>query len=86
MQREKIASLRDAQVYFTKRLEGILAKHHKQMIGWNEILNDELRRSTAIMSWTGVGPGYQAARTGLSRRHGPRAALLFRYGLSAGLR
>ena len=64
LKREKIASPHDAQVYFTKRLEGILAKHHKQMIGWNEILNDELQRSTAIMSWTGVGPGYQAARTG----------------------
>ncbi len=64
LKREKIANLHDAQVYSTKRLEGILARHHKQMIGWNEILNDKLQRSTAIMSWTGVGPGYQAVRMG----------------------
>ncbi len=64
MEREKIDSLHGVQVYFTKRLETILAKHKKQMIGWNEILNERLERSTGIMSWTGVGPGYQAVRMG----------------------
>ncbi len=64
MAREKIASLHDAQVYFTARLEKILARRHKRMIGWNEILNDKLQRTTGIMSWTGIGPGYQAARLG----------------------
>ncbi len=64
MQREKITTLAAAQVYFTKRLEGILAKRHKHMIGWNEILNDGLQRSTKIMSWTGTEPGYRAARMG----------------------
>jgi hexosaminidase len=62
IQREKLGDEGGAQVYFTKRLEGILAKHHKKMIGWNEILNDKLQRTTAIMSWVGTGPGYQAAR------------------------
>ena len=64
MAREKIASLHDAQVYFTARLEKILARRHKRMIGWNEILNDKLQRTTGIMSWTGIGPGYQAPRLG----------------------
>jgi hexosaminidase len=64
IQREKLGDERGAQVYFTKRLEGILAKHHKKMIGWNEILNDKLLRSTAIMSWVGTGPGYEAAKMG----------------------
>lgn len=64
IEREKIDSLHGVQVYFTKRLETILAKHKKQMIGWNEILNEKLERSTGIMSWTGVGPGYQAVRMG----------------------
>lgn len=62
--REKLGGLGGAQVYFTKRLEGILAKHHKKMIGWNEILNDKLARSTGIMAWTGTGPGYEAAKKG----------------------
>lgn len=64
IQREKLDGERGAQVYFTKRLEGILARHKKKMIGWNEILNEKLLRSTAIMSWVGSGPGYQAARMG----------------------
>jgi hexosaminidase len=62
IQREHLVGERGAQVYFTRRLEAILAKHHKKMIGWSEILNDQLRRSTGIMSWNGVGPGYEAAR------------------------
>ena len=82
MAREKIASLHDAQVYFTARLEKILARRHKRMIGWNEILNDKLQRTTGIMSWTGIGPGYQARAVGLSRGHGPRATQLLRHGLS----
>jgi len=62
--REKLGGLGGAQVYFTKRLEGILAKYKKNMIGWNEITNDRLARTTGIMSWTGTGPGYHAARMG----------------------
>jgi hexosaminidase len=64
IQREKLGGEGGAQVYFTKRLEGILAKHRKKMIGWNEILNDHLQRTTAILSWVGPGPGYDAARQG----------------------
>jgi hexosaminidase len=64
IEKEKLGSLSGAQVYFTKRLELILAKHQKKMIGWNEILNGNLQRSTGIMSWTGTGPGYQASRMG----------------------
>jgi hexosaminidase len=64
MAENKIGNLRGAQVYFTKRLEGILAGHNKKMIGWNEILNDKLERSTGIMSWIGTGPGYNAAKRG----------------------
>lgn len=64
IEREKLGGLGGAQVYFTKRLEQILAKRHKKMIGWNEIMNDKLDRTTAIMSWIGTGPGYQAAKMG----------------------
>ena len=64
IEREKLGGLSGAQVYFTKRLEQILAKHHKKMIGWNEILNDRLERTTGIMSWTGTGPGFDAAKKG----------------------
>ena len=84
MQREKLAALRDAQVYFTKRLEDILARHHKLMIGWNEILNDKLRRSTAILSWTGTAPGYQAARQGFPVVMAPGPHCYFDMGYAQG--
>ncbi len=64
MAREKIGNLHDAQVYFTKRMEVILASHNKKMIGWNEITSPKLERTTGIMAWTGAGAGYNAARMG----------------------
>ncbi len=84
MRREKLAALRDAQVYFTKRLEDILARHHKLMIGWNKILNDKFRRSTAILSWTGTAPGYQAARQGFPVVMAPGPHCYFDMGYAQG--
>ncbi len=64
MSKNNIGNLRGAQVHFTKRLEVILADYDKKMIGWNEIMNDKLERTTGIMSWIGTGPGYHAAKRG----------------------
>jgi hexosaminidase len=53
------------QNYFIRRLEKIVKSHHRSMIGWNEIMHGgELEKDTAIMSWTGTGPGYAAAKKG----------------------
>ena len=64
MERENILNLHDVQVAFTKHLEGIVAQRGKHLFGWNEILDDRLNKGTGIMSWTGTGPGYAAARQG----------------------
>jgi hexosaminidase len=64
MDREKIASLNQIQRYFTHRYEEILRMHGRKMIGWNEILNDKLEKDSAVMAWTGLDPGYQAAAGG----------------------
>lgn len=65
MEREKIGSVSGAQGYFTRRLEKIIDSHGKRMIGWNEILGGgQLRPDTTVMSWTGTGPGFDAARRG----------------------
>lgn len=64
MEREKLADLKQVQVYFTRRLEKIFAERGKRIFGWNEILNDHLDRRTGIMAWTGSGPGYTAANKG----------------------
>jgi hexosaminidase len=64
MEREKITSLAHIQRYFTARYEEILRKHGRKMIGWNEILDDKLSKSTAVMAWQNDVPGYKAATGG----------------------
>jgi len=43
----------ELQAYFNQRLEVILKKHDKKMIGWDEILNPALPRTILIQSWRG---------------------------------
>lgn len=64
MEKEGLKNLHEVQVHFTKRLEEVVAKHGKKLFGWNEIQSEKLYRGTGIMSWTGTGPGYDAARKG----------------------
>lgn len=64
MQREKLNNLHEVQVHFTRRLEGILRKHDKKMIGWQEIAHPKLDKQTGIMAWIGPEPGWNAAKRG----------------------
>ena len=43
----------ELQSYFNQRLLPILTKHHKKMIGWDEILNPALPKDIMIQSWRG---------------------------------
>lgn len=52
------------QAYFNQRLLKILQKHGKKMIGWDEILHDDLPRDAMIQSWRGPGSLADAARKG----------------------
>lgn len=42
------------QTYFNQRLSRILTKHHRNMIGWDEILHPDLPSATVIESWRGT--------------------------------
>lgn len=64
MEKEKLSNLHQVQVHFTRRLEGIITKHGRKMIGWQEIADDRLSRDTAIMAWISAGPGWNAAKRG----------------------
>jgi len=44
---------RDLQAYFNQRLEKILTKNHKIMVGWDEILHPDLPKTIVIQSWRG---------------------------------
>ena len=52
------------QSYAVRRMEGILAKYGKRLIGWDEILEGGLSPNATVMSWRGEKGGIQAAREG----------------------
>jgi len=56
----------DLQAYFNQRLQRILSKHHKSMIGWDEVLHPDLPKTIVIQSWRGQESLATAARQGYS--------------------
>jgi hexosaminidase len=54
----------DLQAYFTQRVQQILKKHGKTMIGWDEVLQPGLDRDTVIQSWRGPEALADAASKG----------------------
>jgi hexosaminidase len=51
--------------YFNERLSRILAKHHRRMVGWDEILHPELPAGSVVQSWRGTEYLGRAAAQGL---------------------
>jgi hexosaminidase len=51
MKKNIIADSHALQAYFNERLEKILKKHNRKMIGWDEILNPNLSQSVVVQSW-----------------------------------
>ena len=49
--REKLGNEHGAQIYFAKRLEGILVKHNRKMFAWGDSCNDKLARTTGMMTY-----------------------------------
>jgi hexosaminidase len=52
------------QAYFNQRILKILQKHHKKMIGWDEILHPDLPTDAVIQSWRGPASLADAAKKG----------------------
>ena len=57
-------SNQDLQAYYNQRLEKILTKHHKIMVGWDEILHPELPKNIVVQSWRGQESLAKAAEQG----------------------
>jgi hexosaminidase len=64
MRAHNIEDNHELQTYFSKRVQGILAKHGKHMEGWDEILNPDLPKDTLVQSWRGSETLANAARMG----------------------
>ena len=64
MKKKGFTSAAELQAHFNQRLEGILKKHNKKMIGWDEILNPALPKTIVIQSWRGETSLADGARQG----------------------
>lgn len=54
----------DLQGYFMTRVEAILKKNGKKLIGWDEILDGGIAPEATVMSWRGIKGGIEAAKMG----------------------
>lgn len=59
-----LATNDDLQAYFNTRVERIVTKYGKTMIGWDEILRPNLPKSAVIQSWRGAQSLADAAKQG----------------------
>ena len=64
MRNHGLKSNADLQAYFNQRVEKIVAKHGKTMIGWDEILRPDLPKTIVIQSWRGQQSLADAVRQG----------------------
>jgi hexosaminidase len=61
-----IKNNQDLQAYFNQRLQKMLSKHHKIMVGWDEVLRPDLQKSIVVQSWRGQESLATAAQQGYS--------------------
>jgi len=66
MKERGIKNNHSLQAYFTMRLEGILQKHKKKTMGWDEIMADALPKDVVVHSWRGPESLAEAVKKGYS--------------------
>ena len=64
MRPHQIKNNQELQQYFTVRVQKIVAKHHKLMVGWDEILSPGMSKEIVIQSWRGQASLAAAAKQG----------------------
>ena len=64
MRTHHVKSDQELQQYFTARVQKIVAKNHKQVIGWDEILRPGMSNEIVIQSWRGQSSLAAAAKQG----------------------
>jgi len=60
----RLKSNQDLQAYFNQRVEKLVSKHGKIMVGWDEILQPDLPKNIVVQSWRGQDSLAQAAKQG----------------------
>lgn len=64
MRGKGLADSHALQAYFNRRLETILEKYHRQIVGWDEIYHPDLPKSILIQSWQGQDALGEVAKHG----------------------
>lgn len=64
MQAQELKDHRALQAYFNQRLQKVLLKHKRKMIGWDEIQHKDLPKDIVIHSWRGPDGVSDAASHG----------------------
>ncbi len=62
MKDNRLKDEHELQSYFIRRVEKMLTKRGKKVIGWDEILEGGLAPTAAVMSWRGTEGGIAAAK------------------------
>jgi hexosaminidase len=64
MKQHELKETADLQAYFSGRLQPLVEKHGKKMIGWDEVLRPGVPKSVVVQSWRGQESLAVAARQG----------------------
>lgn len=64
MQLHHLKNNAELQAYFTGRVQKLVTKHHKNTIGWDEVLQPDTPHDVVIQSWRGPDSLATAARQG----------------------
>lgn len=64
MNENNLEDTSDFQNWFTLLIADFLHEKGRKIIGWNEILHDDLPKENAIMIWTSAGAGIDATEMG----------------------
>jgi hexosaminidase len=64
MKEHNLQDTKALQAYFNHRVELLLKKHNRQMVGWDEILHADLAPDVVVQNWHGMEFLIDAARQG----------------------
>lgn len=60
MKENGIGNNRDLQTYFNMKLIPMLKKHNKKLMGWEEIMTENMSKDAIIHAWRGTNQGKEA--------------------------
>ncbi len=81
MKKEGLSDYEELQSFFINRMAEYLKENGKTIIGWDEILNDELTESAIIQSWRGMDGGKKAVSEGRQAIMSPTSHCYLDYSL-----